>query len=314
MLSPELRASLNLPGPMEFVEVGNPGNELDPEDGDEVVNGVQNLGSIAESFHIGKYEVTNAQYVEFLNAVAKRDDNGLFHNNMESDTRGGITQSGSSPNLAYTFKSNMHNKPVIYVSFLNACRFCNWLHNGRPSGFQDATTTEDGAYNLTDSVAITNNTLGRNPGARFFLPSENEWYKAAFHQPAIEGGDADNYWAYTTQSNSAASKATADVQGYISNPISHVENWDFEADWNGQNGNVTTVGSGGVGSASFYGAFDMGGNVSEWTDTIIIDAIRNGRRNRGGNWKGGENALRNRYWSWGWLTYQDEGLGFRVAK
>ena len=40
------------------------------------------------------------------------------------------------------------------------------------------------------------------PGARWFIPSENEWYKAAYHQPAAQGGDGDNYWAYPTGTNS----------------------------------------------------------------------------------------------------------------
>jgi hypothetical protein len=72
---------------------------------------------------------------------------------------------------------------VDFVSFWNALRFANWLHNGQPRGLQDETTTEDGAYTLTPT-GIVNNTITRNPGAVVFLPSENEWYKAAYYDPA----------------------------------------------------------------------------------------------------------------------------------
>lgn len=292
---------------LEMVTVGQPGNSADPEDGDEVVDGVQNLGSVAESFQIGKHEITNAQFAAFLNAVAKTDTNALYHSGM------GIKQFGTSGQFAYAPKPGMGDKPVVHVTFLGACRFVNWLHNGMPSGNQDATTTEDGAYDLTNTAAITNNTLARKPGARYFLPSENEWYKVAFFQPTSEGGDADGYWGYTARTNSAPAIATADVIGNISNTGGPVENHDFGADWDGQDGNVTTVGSGGPGNASHYGAFDLGGNVFEWTETVIVDQTRNGRKFRGGDWKSGENGLRNEYWSWAPLNQSFNNGGFRVA-
>lgn len=162
-----------------------------------------------------------------------------------------------------------------------------------PSGTQGPDTTETGAYDLTNAVAIGDNSIARATGARFFLPTENEWYKAAFHQPASLGGDSDDYSGYTTMTNSPSELAIADSIGSIINQVAHVENRDFGADWDGQNGNVTTVGSGGPGSASFYGAFDMGGNVLEWTESIIIDQSRNGRRFCGGDWRSVENGIRN---------------------
>ena len=45
-------------------------------------------------YSIGKYEVTNAQYAQFLNAVAVTDPNALYHTSMGSNVRGGITRSG----------------------------------------------------------------------------------------------------------------------------------------------------------------------------------------------------------------------------
>ena len=73
-------------------------------------------------------------------------------------------------------------------------------HNGE--------ATEAGAYTLTgtSSVAAGNHpehgANGRNANAKFFIPAENEWYKAAYYQPLVQGGDTDGYWLYPTQDNS----------------------------------------------------------------------------------------------------------------
>ena len=37
------------------------------------------VGAVDYAYNIGTYEVTNAQYVEFLNAVAKTDGYGLYN-------------------------------------------------------------------------------------------------------------------------------------------------------------------------------------------------------------------------------------------
>ena len=73
---------------------------------------------------------------------------------------------------------------------------------------------------------------------------------------AGSGGDADDYWLYPTRSNNEPTVATADETGNVNNATDNVANYLRGADWNGQDGNVTTVGSGGAGSASFHGAFD----------------------------------------------------------
>ena len=69
------------------------------------------------------------------------------------------------------------------VDWYGAARYCNWLHNGLPTGPQDLSTTEDGAYDM----AIGGDLIARKPGARYFLPTEGEWYKAAYYD-AIDPG------------------------------------------------------------------------------------------------------------------------------
>ena len=256
---------------MDWSTVGNAGNAADP---------VTGFGSVGHDFRIGTYEVTNAQYAEFLNTVAASDPNDLYNTNMASDARGGIVRSGSPGSYTYSVKANMGDKPVIYTNWYDAARFSNWMTNGQGAG-----STEAGVYTFTGVDSISAITRNLSDSSQVFLPTEDEWYKAAYHQPASQGGDTDDYWLWATQSNTAPTVATATVIGDIANPGANVANYDFGADWNSLDGNLTTVGSAGSGSASFYGTFDMNGNVSEWNETLIGLSSR-GRR--GGSW--GTNA------------------------
>ncbi len=243
---------------IDWVTVGNAGNAADSFSG---------FGSVAYPYRIGATEVTNEQYAAFLNAVAASDPNGLYNPSMGGDPRAGITRSGSNGFYTYSVRANMGNKPVNFVSWYNAVRFCNWMTNGQPTGPQNASTTESGVYTLDGPVSIVAITRDLSNPNHVFLPTEDEWYKAAYHQPASQGGDGDDYWLYATQSNSVPTIGTATSTGDIANPGSSVVNYFNGADWNGQDGNVTTVGS--AGNTSFYGAFDMNGNVYEWNETLI---------------------------------------------
>ena len=109
---------------IEFVPVGNPGNEPDPR-----YTGIS-IGSVAYTYQIGKYEITAGQYCEFLNAVAKTDTYGLYENRMNgvSDYLGyTIHQSGQPGNYIYSVETDWANRPVNLVSWGDAARFCNWL-------------------------------------------------------------------------------------------------------------------------------------------------------------------------------------------
>ncbi|MFT5190311.1 MAG: sulfatase activating formylglycine-generating enzyme [Verrucomicrobiales bacterium] len=314
-----------------FVTIGDPNNA--PFAQSEPFDRISLYGEVSEPYDIGKYEVTNELYTEFLNAVGKDDPvtagqfdlrPPLYNGQMSSEARGGIVRSGEAPNFSYTVKPIMANKPVLFVSFWDVCRFCNWMHNGKPAGAQDATTTEDGAYDLMDLEAFTNNTVARKPGARYFIPSEDEWYKAAYYDPTKQAG----YWNYPTRSDSIPEKSLADSQGNITNTTANVANFGRESDWdsnqngtienvlvfgrNGpEDGNVTSVGSGGVGSESYYGVADMAGNAAEWTEAAINIW---GRIFRGGSWNGTELFLGKSNRIASSFTTEIQDLGFRIAR
>ena len=307
---------------IETVVVGNPGNAGNEDFG---LTGVRRpiypLGVVDYVYKIGKFEVTNSEYSEFLNAVAKTDTHGLYNSKMGTRTHGGISRTGTSGNYSYTPRTNMANKPVNLLSYWDMTRFCNWLHNGQPTGLQDNSTTEDGAYTLGGVTNPPDTDISRNEDAQWFIPSQNEWYKAAFHQPATEGGDVDDYWMFPTRTNEVPVPATANEMGEITNPGPNVVNHLKQANWNGTfSGNVTTVGSAGPSTASFYGTFDQAGNLWEYYDRITLGSPPNVglAETKRGIWGGGwisniSNAQADHnVHSWEILNESYE-IGFRVA-
>jgi formylglycine-generating enzyme required for sulfatase activity len=241
-------------------------------------------GSVPYNYAIAKYEITNAQYAEFLNAVAASDPLGLYDTSMDADASfGGITRSGSDGSYTYAAKAGFEDEPVTYVSFWDALRFANWLNNG-----QGSTDTETGAYTIT-ADGIANNTITRNEGeATIVLPDENEWYKAAYYSP---GG---SYFDYPTG---------ADAQTACVAPTSDTGN-----SANCSLGALTDVGAYGL-SASPYGTFDQGGSVWEWNEGVVGAD----RGLRGGGWNADASFLAASSKLVDDPTDQKPQVGFRVA-
>jgi len=282
---------------IDWVTVGDPGNT-----NDTINTGTNpNYGAVADTFQIMKYEFTNQQYTDFLNSVAATDTHSLYNTSMGSSARGGITQSGASGSYTYAVKPNMGDKPVNFVSWFDVARVANWLMNGATG----TSSTETGAYTL--SGAISGTAPAKNPGATFFIPTEDQWYKAAYYK----GGSTNaGYWTYATQSNSTPTAVTAGVTGIGSaGSTGNFANFSSSASWNGQAGNVTTVGTNGGPSA--YGAFDMSGNVSEWNDGTAANGWTPGRR--GGPYSTTPPSLSSTVSYTGDQAGSNETRGFRLA-
>jgi formylglycine-generating enzyme required for sulfatase activity len=236
--------------PIQWVTVGDPGNTAD--------TAPAGYGAVTTSFQIMKTEFTNQQYTDFLNSVAATDTYSLYNVSMGSEVYGGISRSGSSGSYAYSAKTNMGDKPVNYVSWFDAARLSNWYQNGATS----SSSTETGAYTLV-SGQTSGTAPAVNSGATFYVPTEDQWYKAAFYKG---GGTDAGYWLSATQSDAVAPVTASSTGIGSAGSTGNFANYDRGADWNSQNGNVTTVGTNG--GPSFYGAFDMTGNLWEWNDTM----------------------------------------------
>ena len=140
---------------MAFVE--EPGNPAD----------TSGLGAVSASFRMAALEITHPQWLEFLEAVAADDPNDLFDPGMTSSDRSGILRSGSPGSFTYSLKPNFANKPINFTDWYDGARYCNWLHNGKPTGAQSAATTEDGTYDMS----LSGDLIVRKPGARYFIPT-----------------------------------------------------------------------------------------------------------------------------------------------
>jgi formylglycine-generating enzyme required for sulfatase activity len=253
---------------LEFVTVDDPGNLPDTRLRGDHSSG---YGGVAYLYQIGKYEVTAGQYTAFLNVVAKSDPYELYNTGMDTASPPplgcNIKRSGSSGTYTYSVALDWAERPVSDVSWGDAARFANWLTNGQPTGAQDLSTTEDGSYFLDGAMtydalmAVT-----RKANAVYVIPTEDEWYKAAYYKG---GGTNAGYWSYATQSDNrpiseppgghAEPPGSANISAGFGSSPTYVLGYPF---WRTEVGMYRY-------SPSPYETFDQTGNVKEWNQTVV---------------------------------------------
>ncbi len=290
---------------LDMVPVGNAGNVADPATGSL-------YGAVPYNYNIGKYDVTVGQYVAFLNSVAtKSDPYGLYNSGMAPGydmPTIGIVQSGVPGSYSYTVGgsySQAANCPIYDVSWGDAARFANWLDNGQPtSGTESTGTTEAGAYALNGATTGTQLMHVPSPShsgvgaAAYFLPSENEWYKAAYYSG---GGTNSAYYAYPTKSNTAPGNTLPDLGNNANFYLSHFTD---------PTNYLTPVGSF-ADSRGPYGTYDMGGDVFQWNEADVPGSCRGCR---GGSWDDYSDSPASSYRYVNTPTIEGSpAIGFRVA-
>ena len=247
---------------IDFVNIGNAGNAAD----------TTTYGAVPYAYRVGKYEITQ-------DAITKATASG-----MANVTAG-----------AYT-----GNQPAATISWYEAAAFVNWLNTS---------TGKQAAYNLTFSgswsMALWSSeqawtaggtNLYRNKDAFYFLPSENEWYKAAYYNPA-----GTNYFLYPTGSDTAPTPVASGTNG-------------GSAVFQGVASVPAIVDS--AGGLSPYGTMGQGGNVFEWNESAFDGSNSSSsevRAIRGGDWGGPGVNLRSSDRGGDVPTVEDGSVGFRVA-
>ena len=200
----------------------------------------------------------------------------------------------------------MGNKPVNYVSWYDSIRFANWLHNGQGPG-----DTETGAYTLLGGTADAQQRPEHHPQCgRHVVPAQRgRVVQGGLPSAGRTGGDATTTGCMRRGATALPTVATADAWATSAIRESMWPTTNVGADWNSQDGNVTTVGSAGPLSDSFYGTSDQGGNVWEWNE-FLNDG--DWRVLRGGSFLGANNLL-----SWTRIdndpSVEFVHFGFRVA-
>lgn len=236
---------------IEFVSIGNQLNAAD----------ITGYGAVNYTYRIGKYEVTNGQWDTFVSAAGAPTGN---------------------PNSAYDETSAWAGSsiPVTRVSWYEAAQFCNYLTSGSKS---------QGAYQFSNGnfVGIDRDLAISVYGTAYVIPTEDEWYKAAY---------------FTGSGYSKFANGTDTV------PVE-----DVDSNFHAYIGTTTEPWNVGTGKMEQNGTFDMMGNVFEWNETLINNSSRG---IRGGAYGGGGmfgTYINSSYRSWTYPENEGFGIGFRVA-
>ena len=259
---------------IDFVTIGNPGN---PVDTGTTGSYFSSYGAVSTAFQMGTYEISEDMITK-ANTLG-----GLL---ISKDTRG-------------------VNKAATGVSWNEAARFVNWLNTSQGFAAAYKFTLQPGAGGYTGNENLVLWTVSdagydagnlyRNTNARYVLPSENEWYKAAFYS-----GSGTTYYDYATGSDTIP---TAVASGTGAGT----------AVYSGQPGPADITQAGGL---SPYGTMGQDGNVWEWNESAFTapnDSATEGRAFRGGYWDDSGGGLRASGRLTGAPSGGDAGVGFRVA-
>jgi hypothetical protein len=260
---------------MDFVTIGNPGNAAD-------TTGLPNpAGAVGYTYDIGKFEVSEDMITKY---------NAIF---------------GTSNNLVITKDTRGTNKPATSITWNEAARFVNWLNTstGNQAAYKFTTSGVNDNLVLWSSVdaGYDANNQYRNSLAKYFLPSYNEWYKAAFYDPNKLGGAG--YWNYATGSDSAPTAVTG---GTTAGTAVYAQSF--------VQGPADVTNAGGI---SPYGVMGLSGNVFEWEESSSDLANNSGSSLRGfrGGWWLQTNSinLSSSTRNSASPSVQNNGYGFRVA-
>ena len=256
---------------MEFVTIGNPGNAAD-------TTGDPNpAGAVAYEYGIGKFEVSEDMITKY---------NANF---------------GTANSLVITHDNRGTAKPATSVTWNEAARFVNWLNTstGHQAAYKFTTSGVNDNIELWTSgeAGYDASNLYRNSLAKYFLPSYNEWYKAAFY-------DATNsiYYDYAIGSDTAPTAVASGTGAGTAVYLQPNSQGPADADQ--------------AGGLSPYGVMGLGGNVSEWEESSFDrnnDSGSSDRGRRGGNWAVASVGLRSASRSTANPISETNLAGFRVA-
>ncbi|MFN8815965.1 MAG: SUMF1/EgtB/PvdO family nonheme iron enzyme [bacterium] len=261
----------------EFVTVTSPGNA--PMTGVfPNARGPALTAQVNSAYRIARFEVTTEQYVQFLNALyATNAPAGRFIPVPAAGSWGAraVTGSPSGP-VQFEVLPGGANVPVGGVNWRAAAIYCNWLHNDMAlspaafaSGAYDTSTFGYRGEQFTDQPA-------RSPGARFFIPTWNEWAKAAHWDPNRFGDGQGGYWNYSNGT---------DVRPIPGLPPSM--GGDGQANWGVFAGNSAVPVGAYTDQQSPWGLLDLAGGRREWTETLYQASAADPRfRIRDGSYSG----------------------------
>jgi len=253
---------------LTFVTIGDEGNAAD----------TTGYGDVSYAYDISKFEITEGQI-------------SAYNADPINSTRQ-IAVGGSGT-----------DKPALSISWNEAARYVNWLNinDGAQPAYNFTTSGVNDNITLWSSVEAwqtDGENLFRHKDAKYFLPSEDEWYKAAYYK---SGSTNAGYWLYPTGSDTAPTPvASGTTVG--------------TAVYDGQSAPADVDQAGGL---SPYGTMGQGGNANEWNETTADgnnDLATGSRTQRGGIWVNNSSSLQSTTRSTKSPAFEGGGTSFRIAK
>lgn len=193
-------ASGQEPG-IEFVTIGAPGNAPYPGPPGWYTTG---RGGVGYEYRIGRYEVTTSQWMEFVNTFSTRPGEAPanFARPIGWGAEPDPTYAGPGTRYRLAGIPGAGMVPVTGIDWRTAARFCNWLCNDKAPTFA---ATSNGAYDASTFGFRPDGTftdqITRSPGAEYWIPSLDEWMKAAHYDPDRFGPGLGGWWEYSNRSN-----------------------------------------------------------------------------------------------------------------
>lgn len=293
--------ALAQPGPdgIDWVTIGAVGNR--GYDGPDPTGQTLGRGSVGYEFKIGRYEVTAAQWGEFFNAALNR-----------SDPIGGIYL--PSVWAGYHPLPGREMYGVGGITWRTAAIFCNWMHNNKATD-QDAFfhgAYEASTFNYVNGIFTDQ--PEHSPGARYWIPTLDEWLKASHFDPskANPDGSTGGWWQYSTSSDSPP--LYGPPPGFPNGNTANQANAGFSLP-NDQQFQIPLGAY--TETTSPWGLYDVAGGTSEWTEGI--ETFSNGRNFRqfvGSSWASPTgNGQLDRVWEVNpqLPSFRDDSFGFRIA-
>ena len=186
---------------IDFVTVGAPGNAAYNGPDSIFSFSVKGRGSVPYAYRISRTEVTMGDWFEFLQAYAPFVDPLFANSSSFTTTR--TFQTGFDANGVPVYQpiSPALEGFVANPSWRFAARYVNWLNSGKAitrdafeSGVYDTSTF--GEFRDDGGNIILTDQMTRSPGAKFWIPTLDEWMKAAHYDPNKFGPGQEGWWTH----------------------------------------------------------------------------------------------------------------------
>jgi formylglycine-generating enzyme required for sulfatase activity len=264
---------------IEFVSIGAVNNPAWTGGGRN-----DNRGSVGYVYNIGKFEVTTSQWVEFFNAVLDRPSTDRIPHVVSPIAWGAAQVAPTTPGgTRYGVIPGLDMFPVNGISWRTAAIYANWLHNDKST---DRNAFLNGAYDVStfgpgpENIGFTDQ-LTHNPGARYWIPTQDEWIKAAHYDPnrVNTDGTIGGWWNNANSSDSFPAYGPVGVHARTNFPLGPDPNGPLasaNAAWGTEfpGYSFLDIPLGAYENAvSPWGLFDTAGATSELTEGFLRNSI-----------------------------------------